>query len=191
MVDINFKKISVFLICSCFSISLFSQNNKHISDSLLLKKHNPRTATIMSLCLPGLGQVYNRKYWKVPLVYAGFAAFGYFFNINNLKYKDFRSAYQFASGDSANRILNNNSMGYYKKYSVDGLKQGKDYYKRNRDLCVLLFGVWYALNIVDASVDANLFNYDINEDISLQLKPVFSNYAGLSLTLHLGKRKLY
>lgn len=190
MFRIAIRKISLFILIISFSVQLFAQKSpsdsmqKSSTDSTFKFKHNPKKATLYSACVPGLGQIYNRRYWKVPLIYAGFAAFGYFIITNNIEYNNFKNAYLYASGDSTNRTLNNKSLQYYRKYSVDGLQQGKNYYKNNRDLSIILIFAWWALNIVDASVDANLFNYDISDDLSLHIKPSSSQFTGLSLILN-------
>ena len=190
MFCIVIRKISLFILIMSFSVQLFAQNNSSDStqtnstDSIFKYKHNPKKATLYSACVPGLGQIYNKRYWKVPLIYAGFAVFGYFIYSNNIEYNNFKNAYLYASGDSSHRTLNNQSLQYYHKYSVDGLQKGKDYYKSNRDLSIILIFAWWALNVVDATVDANLFNYDISDDLSLHIRPSSSQYTGLSLILN-------
>jgi len=155
--------------------SAFSQES--IKDSIQVKKpvveHSPRRATIYSAVLPGLGQIYNRKYWKVPLVVGGFATLGYFINFNNNEYTIYKQAY-------SDIIDNDPYTNSYLKLKVnpnllrpdrisnftDALRAQKDYWRRNRDLVVIGTAVFYALNIIDASVDAHFFNFDISDDLS-------------------------
>ena len=160
--------------------SAFGQETK--GDSIGTKKpkieHSPRRATIYSAVLPGLGQIYNRKYWKVPLVYGGFATLGYFINFNNEQYTTYRQAYSDIIDNDPNTIS-------YMKLNVNpnlkleanilnftsALKQQKDYWRRNRDLVVIGTVVFYALNIIDASVDANFFNFDISDELTINWVP--------------------
>ncbi len=144
--------------------------------------HSPRKATIYSAILPGLGQAYNRKYWKIPLIYAGFGAIGYFINWNNENYQLFRTGYKHLSDD------NPETQDYLKieavrrrNYDLDNPNQREDlkaalikqqdYYRRNRDLLIISFVGFYGLNIIDASVDAHLFDFDISDDLTMKWEP--------------------
>ena len=160
--------------------SAFSQ--KSDLDSIKIKKpvavHSPRRATIYSAVLPGLGQIYNRKYWKVPIVYGGFATLGYFINFNNELYTKYKQGYS----DIIDTDPNTNS---FKKLNVnpiffeadkisqltERLRLAKDGSRRNRDLVVIGTAVFYALNIIDASVDAHFFNFDISDDLTINWVP--------------------
>ncbi|HEX5001291.1 MAG TPA: DUF5683 domain-containing protein [Bacteroidia bacterium] len=151
-------------------------------DSLSLL-HSPKKASIYSAVLPGLGQAYNKKYWKIPLIYAGFAGMGYFIVTNNDKYKTYRTAYLNRVDDDPNT-----TDPYTEIYSDQDLITLKDYYRRNRDLAIICSGLWYVINILDASVDAHLFYFDVGDNLSLQLTPGLQYAegvnAGLSLSLH-------
>lgn len=147
--------------------------------------HSPRKAAIMSTVLPGLGQAYNRKYWKIPLVYGGFGAIGYFIRWNNRNYKTLRRAYiDFTDDDdSTTSYLDLEGAQYYQLDDPSGqsefknvLNKQQDYYRRNRDLLVIAFAGFYGLNIIDASVDAHLFNFDISEDLTFEWQPDMQNY---------------
>lgn len=144
--------------------------------------HSPRKATIYSAILPGLGQAYNKKYWKIPLIYAGFGTIGYFINWNNENYQLFKTGYQHLTDDDPE------TQDYLKieavrrnNYDVDNpthynnlrtaLQQQQDYYRRNRDLLFISFIAFYGLNIIDASVDAHLFDFDISDDLTLDWQP--------------------
>lgn len=153
-----------------------------------VKKHSAKKASIYSAVLPGLGQAYNHKYWKIPIVYAGFGAFAYFINQNYTEYQKFKEAYLWKiSGDTI--PIDNEYI--YKYQTSDQLKNGKNYYLRNFELTCIFTGVWYILNILDATVDAYLMDYDINEDLSVHLQPGFTGQtpapqqpiAGMTLTL--------
>ena len=131
-------------------------------------KHSTTKAAVFSAVLPGLGQAYNRKYWKIPIIYAGFAVFGYFAVTYNKEFQTFKEAYIYtANGDTS--YNNNPYIGG--KYTQAQLKDGMDFYERNRDLNLILGGLWYILNIMEAYVDAHFFNYDISDDISMHISP--------------------
>ena len=137
-------------------------------DSVNFKKHSPHKATIYSLVLPGLGQAYNKKYWKIPIIYAGFGAFYYFISLNDKEYRKYREAYYHSiTGDPTDPPVND----YEEKYDSDFLLSSKNYYRRNRDLTYILTGVWYLLNVVDAAVDAHLFTWEVDENLSLRIEP--------------------
>src|SRR5665647_3016182 len=149
-----------------------------IKDSITVKKtviiHSPRKATIYSAILPGLGQIYNRKYWKVPLVYGGFVTLGYFINFNNNQYTIYRQAYSdiIDNDPNTNSYLNlkvNPSFLQPDRITqfTDALRAQKDYWRRNRDLLVISTAVFYAVNIIDASVDAHFFSFEIGDDLTI------------------------
>ena len=151
------------------------------------KIHSVGKAAAYSAILPGLGQAYNRKYWKIPIIYAGFGLLGYFVVTNNTEYKDFKEAYVYVANADTFEIDN----PYIDKYNQSQLKEAMDYYRRNRDLSIILGGLWYTLNILEAYVDAHFFDYDISEDLTLSIRPstVFNPYtpvqpsAGFKLSL--------
>lgn len=144
--------------------------------------HSPKKATIMSAILPGLGQAYNKKYWKIPILYGGFAAAGYYLNDNLKNIDKYKKVYIAATDNDPNTV---NTTPYNPKQ----LDQLIDTYKQWRDLSYIAFVVIYALNIIDANVDAHLFYFDVSEDISLNWAPYLSPHrhqgVGLSLTLKL------
>jgi hypothetical protein len=139
-----------------------------VKDSIVKKPHSPTKAAIFSAVLPGLGQGYNRKYWKIPIVYAGFGVITYFIINNSRQYKDYKEAYTYvASGDSG--YIDNELVG---KYDEQQLLDGKNYYRRNMELTYIIGALWYVLNIIDASVDAHFFDYDVSEDLTIRLDPM-------------------
>jgi len=136
-----------------------------LEDSVL--RHSPVKATLLSTVLPGAGQFYNRKYWKIPVIYGAFAGLGYLVKFNNDRFQTYRSAYiQRSDGDPAT------VDPFVDRYSDDDLKVLRDFYRRNRDLSYIFAGLVYVLNIVDASVDAHLYYFDISDDLSLRHDPV-------------------
>ncbi len=146
------------------------------------KKHSPLKALWMSAVLPGLGQAYNKKYWKIPIVWAGFAGLGYGLYHTGSRFVAYRNAYRLQVDDrpetagSVNGISDPASLKFY-----------RDQNKRNLDITAIFTAVWYVLNLVDASVDAHLYHYDISDDLSMEWQPVLINsqHPGLGLSLHL------
>ena len=167
------KKICLFIFC--FSVIYFA-NSQDLTEPI----KSPGKAAILSSTLPGLGQIYNKKYWKVPIIYAGLLTSAYYINDNNIQYKRYKDAY-------LKRLDNNpDNDDFVGEYSSGDLLILKDFYRRNREISILCFVGTYIINVLDASVDAHLFDYDISEDISLQITPTSTaDFNGLSLTLNL------
>jgi hypothetical protein len=130
-------------------------------------EHSVRKAAIFSAVLPGLGQAYNKKYWKIPVIYAGFTVIGYFVVKNSNEYADFKEAYIYVANGDTTEINN----PYVTKYNQSQLKEAMDYYRRNRDLAYIIGALWYTLNILEAYVDAHFFDYDISDDLSMHVSP--------------------
>jgi hypothetical protein len=159
------------------------------SSKALKRKENKRaiTATVMSAILPGAGQVYNRKYWKVPVIYGAMAGLGYFFIQNQGKYKKYHTALLYRYDDDPNTVDD------LDKYTDENLITLKTQYRKYRDLSALGIAVVYVFNIIDANVDAHLYKFEqkISDDVSLRLKPYNSVciggrpqvYNGLTLQL--------
>lgn len=151
--------------------------------------HSPRKAALYSAVLPGLGQVYNREYWKVPLVYAALGITTGTFIINIKEYRRFRNAYRIRMDGNADTIDE-----FADRYRNDAsLKVYRDAYREYVDYSVLVFVLAYGLNIVDATVFAHLRNFDMSDDLSMKIVPtVIDNRAiGLSLKFNLGGKKKY
>lgn len=129
--------------------------------------HSVSKAAIYSAVLPGLGQAYNKKYWKIPVIYAGFGVIGYFVYSNNTEYKEFKEAYLYVANGQTEPTDN----PYVTKYTQDQLKEAMEFYRRNRDLSIIIGGLWYTLNILEAYVDAHFFDYDISEDLTMKISP--------------------
>ena len=158
--------------------TIVSELNEIEEDSVYYQ-HSPRKATIYAMILPGLGQAYNKKYWKIPIVYAGFGTLFYFIGFNDKEYKEYRKAYLHSltndglPEDSKEPPINE----YEELYETSFLLDAKNYYRRNRDLSYILTGVWYLLQMVDATVDAHLLTWEVGEDLSLDFQPVFDPYG--------------
>lgn len=140
-------------------------------------KPNPTTATWLALVIPGGGQIYNRKYWKLPIVYGGFVGCLYAYNWNSQMYKDYRQAYLdiMDSDPNSDSYKDFFRPGYdferNEAYLKEVFKKRKDRYRRWRDLSIFAFIGVYAVSVIDAYVDAQLASFDITEDINLTIEP--------------------
>lgn len=142
---------------------------------------NPTKATWLALVIPGGGQIYNRKYWKLPIVYGGFAGCAYALTWNGKMYKDYQAAYV----DAVNEKWDSSSItdllppGYIDRVShsqiTETLRKRKDTYRRWRDLSIFAFIGVYLISVVDAYVDAELSNFDIGPDLSMKVEPTIIN----------------
>lgn len=173
---------STFFLILFIATGFSAYGQEQVGDSAKVNRpkieHSPRKATLYSAVLPGLGQIYNRKYWKVPLVYGGFATFGYFINFNNEQYTIYRQAYSDIIDNDPNthsytKLKVNPSLLLEERRAnfTEALRNQKDYWRRNRDLVVISTVAFYALNIIDASVDANFFDFDISDDLTINWAP--------------------
>lgn len=132
---------------------------------------NPRKATILSAIIPGAGQIYNGKAWKVPILYAGFMTDIYFIGYNNKRYQTFRDAlFAFDDGET----------NQFPSLNRNALVRNVDYWRQNRDLTILLLLGIYALNLVDANVDAHLSGFDISDDLALKFEPNLGSFSANS-----------
>jgi hypothetical protein len=131
-------------------------------------------ATTLAMICPGAGQVFNKSYWRVPLVIGGFATTIYCIDWNNRGYERFQKAYRLkAAYDSDPESYPDGSLDEFGgRYSATFLKNLRNSYRRNRDLCIILTAGLYILQIIDAHVDAHLRDYDISRDLSVSLTPV-------------------
>lgn len=136
------------------------------------KLNRPTKAAIMSACLPGLGQIYNRKWWKVPIVYAGLGGIGYLSYSNYSEYRSYLHAYEFKTGDLPEGVtLSEYETNLANRYAEGQLQTYKESYRRDFELYTILTVAWYGLNIIDAVVDGHLYTYDISDDLSINVDP--------------------
>lgn len=140
-----------------------------LTDSILRKKHNPTTATLLSI-IPGGGQIYNRKWWKVPIIYACLGVSGYFIYDFAGKTTLYQKEYIYRMNGEISKL--NPNLASYADENVLALK---NYYRRNLEIAIGAMTVVYLLNLIDATVDAHLFYFDISDDLSLHIKPFFNN----------------
>lgn len=143
----------------------------------------PAKAAFYSAVLPGLGQVYNKRYWKIPLVYGGLGASIYFYDLNNKNFKRYRNAYK-------RRLAGfTNDEFQFVIFDNDRLIDGMNFYKKYRDQSMLFIIGTYFLNILDANIDAHLKQFNINQKLSLKpymdKNPVIADYHfGISLNFN-------
>jgi len=170
----NFLKYILLIFIILLVTSSYSQtNDTEIQDSIPI--HSPKKATLYSTFLPGLGQIYNKKYWKLPIVYAGFGVTGYFAFSNRTEYLKYKEAYLCSEKE-------NNEEGYTcdnpltDKYNTSDLKSITDYYRRNMELSFILMGAWYILQILDATVDAHLYYWNVDDNPTLKVEPVIQPF---------------
>lgn len=142
---------------------------------------NPNRAVWLALVIPGAGQIYNRKYWKLPLVYGGFVGCAYALSWNGQMYKDYSQAYLDIMDDDPNTKSyedflppSANISGQESRYQ-EIFRKRKDLYRRQRDLSIFCFIGVYLLSVIDAYVDAELSNFDISKDIGLKVEPAIFN----------------
>ena len=155
------KRKYLFFICTLISLSVSSQKTQ--------KEKSPKKAAIYSAVIPGAGQIYTKKYWKVPIIYGGLITSGYFIKDNQDNYTMYKEA-------ALTSIENNYEDQLDFTYSE--LITLKDHYRRNREISYFSFVGIYILNVIDASVNAHLFDFDFSDDISFNIRP----YSTLSNT---------
>lgn len=207
------KGFLVGLILAFFCFKLEAQEVSVPKDSLKIfvstqkKVLSPKKASIYAALFPGLGQIYNGKYWKLPIVYGGYVGIIYVLGWNNNNYNDYFDAYRtiarYTSVDQMSKAdkdyLNDLFKIPYWNLNINPsrfssfqtqLKSGKDYYRRNRDLSIIAIAALHVLSIIDASVDANLADFDINDNLSMHLFPMPTNIGngrqvmGISVALN-------
>lgn len=201
-----YQKITIFtiLLLLCF------QQNTTAQDTLSVIKPakaafsaDSQRATMLALTFPGFGQIYNRKYWKIPLVYAGFGGLAYAISYNSSLYNKYMKAYQdftddipetdsylnilsFAEPEDYDPVLfpgsyDESAAAWYRERM---LKQ-VDYNKKNRDLSYIGVALWYLITVLDANVDASLFNYDISDNLEFTVAPVQMPLSGAGIGLNI------
>ncbi len=152
-------------------------------------KPNPKRALWLALVLPGAGQIYNRKFWKLPIIYGGFIGCIYALSWNNMMYKDYSQAYLDIMDNDPGTASYNKFLHLGKVITKDNeekykeiFKSRKDKYRRWRDLSFFVMLGVYAVSVIDAYVDAELSVFDISKDLSLQVEPaVIPNHSGGSI----------
>ncbi|MFD1163766.1 DUF5683 domain-containing protein [Hwangdonia seohaensis] len=173
-----------FLLINCFSLLAQNKDDAERPEELpddvvvdsIIKIRNPinplspAKAAFYSAILPGLGQAYNKKYWKIPLVYAALGTGIYFYTTNNKEYNRYRDAYKSRLAGFTNDEFyfdaNGNQLST-PRVTDDGLRRAQKLFRRNKEISLLVTVGLYALNIIDANVDAHLLQYNVDENLSL------------------------
>ncbi|MDQ2720937.1 MAG: DUF5683 domain-containing protein [Bacteroidota bacterium] len=159
-----------------------SRKNLFAQDTAVKNKYNPRVATLRSLILPGWGQAYNKKYWKIPIIYGALGVTAGVFLYNLKTYKLLRQAVIYRSSGDTNQLPLVDPQ--FQGLTTESLRIYRNAYRQNIDYSVLVFLVFWGVNIVDATVDAHLKAFDVSPDIGMKIRPGFNyatNSAGLSL----------
>jgi len=205
------KSISLVILFLVFFSFCFSQQVDTLKktdavpakkvDSLIKVEHSPRKAAIRSAIIPGWGQIYNKKYWKLPIVYAALGITGYIFVDNIKTYKDLKFAYSAKYRASLPKYDSTSpypgpyqdSSDYskikprYMPISQESLRAGRNQFRQYIDYSAVFFILFWGLNVVDAVVDAHLKAFDVSPDLSLKIKPSYNPFAktaGLTLALN-------
>jgi Family of unknown function (DUF5683) len=173
--------LTTSVYCQTDSLNIQSKEDSISLSKALRKKRDPRRATLLSAVLPGAGQIYNRKYWKLPVLYGAAFAIGYYIKFNNDQYVLFRDSYINVKAGLPDH--------YRGTYSKEQLVQLREYWRRNRDLLIIISGFTYLLNIADAAVDAHLSSFDVSDDLSMKYRPVLymagsQPVIGIALAFH-------
>lgn len=206
--NLQILKVYIGLILTglCFSFlrteaQVITQPEDSINNSALPPPHtifkpNATRAILYSAIVPGLGQIYNRKYWKLPLVYGSFIGCAYAINWNNSQYTDYKEAFTgFEDADETTDLWKSYVPRSYPKnpdeWTIEqrnrfssALKSKKDYYRNYRDMSILITVAVYAVWIIDAYVDVQLFDFDVSPDLSMRVAPaVFEKTVATSRSM--------
>jgi hypothetical protein len=164
-----------FFLALCLSLFCISLDAQEVTApkgsapkkevSIERKPHSPLKAALFSTFIPGLGQIYNRKIWKVGILAAGAAGLYYGFDFNQSSYKLYKSELIRRQTDDPNLDPE------LERYSDSDLNELQDIHRRYRDMTVIGFALLYAINIVDAAVDAHLYDFNVNDNLSLRIRP--------------------
>jgi Family of unknown function (DUF5683) len=203
------QKQILIIVLLFFSVEIFAQQKdaipftaadtaakemKTTKDSVRKKKaadttHSPRKATIRSAIIPGWGQAYNKKYWKIPIVYGALGTAAGFFVYNYKEYVDARDAYRYMRDTfPANDVL---IKPKFRPVDPEGVRNYRNGVRQNVDYSVLAFLVLWGLNVVDATVDGHLKAFEVNENLSLKINPSFipqTKQANVAFVFTFGKK---
>jgi len=187
------QKIIIVLIMLffCLSVDLAAQDTTAVAGPVKRAfSPEPLKATMLAVAFPGLGQVYNRKYWKIPFVYAGFGGLAYSLGFNTTKYNEMMKAYQdftdkIPETASYLELIRGSEPSEYdpvlypdtydpsnQSWVEDNLLKAVDYYKKYRDLTYIGIAAWYLITVLDANVDASLANFDVTDNLDLEVTPL-------------------
>jgi hypothetical protein len=160
-----------------------SGKNALALDTAVRKKFNPKIATFRSAVIPGWGQAYNKKFWKIPIIYGALGTTTGVFLYNIKTYNILRKAVIYRAAKDSAAV-----DPEYQRYSTEALRGYRNVLRQNIDYSVLVFLVFWGLNVVDATVDAHLKAFDVSPDISMKVQPGFNystNSPGISFVFFL------
>lgn len=169
--------LGLFFLCFGIGEKCHAQDTLRLDSAPTVQSplpKSPKKATLLSALLPGAGQVYNGKAWKVPLIYGGIITDAYFIGFNNRRYNSFKDALS---------AFDEGVRNEFPSLNRDALVRNVDFWRRNRDICILLMGAIYALNIIDANVDAHLSGFEITDDLALKVEPHMERFSANNNTL--------
>lgn len=179
------KNLIIALFFLLFGMQLSAQEDSLLIDPQLVVEEpsykpydplSPARAAFYSAVLPGLGQAYNGKYWKVPIVYTALGVGIYFYFENDREYDRYRSAYKSRlAGNTDDEFYDENGQA---RVSTNGLIEAQRFYQRNKEVSIMVILGIYALNIIDANVDAHLQQFNISEDLSLKPNLDYDRFTG-------------
>jgi hypothetical protein len=197
-----YKKILLLLLIflCCWYSDINAQDTLSVADNgSRINKADPLKATMLAVAFPGLGQIYNRKYWKVPLVYAGFGGVIYSIHYNTSNYNTYLKAYQdftdkIPETASYLDLIKNADPATYdpvlypdsynpsnEEWYKERMLRGVDYYKKYRDLSYIGIAAWFLITVLDANVDASLSGFDVSDNLGLNIIPLSMPLYGQSL----------
>lgn len=148
--------------------TLFLESRDTVAIKSYAKRFNPRKAILYAAILPGMGQIYNKKYWKLPLVYGGFYAIGYYINTYNNLYSEYKGYLYF---NLENGLRGENDENPEIRRTTGQLRTFVDKLRRERDFMIILMAGMYLLQMVDAHVDAHLKEFDLNPNLQVSIEP--------------------
>lgn len=173
-------------VAMLLAIAAQAQSAKDTADNPLYigpgEVNRPTKAALLAAVFPGAGQAYNKRYWKLPFVYGGAVAFGLVIEFNHRNYIQFRNALVFATDNDPTT----QNLGRFANFPNDGLRRGRDYYRRTRDYAIILSTAFYGLVIVDAVVDAHLRSFDVSPDLTLDFRPSSEHLIANQRTIGVG-----
>lgn len=193
-INLSLKLIFIYLSILLFSFDILAQKDttariltQDTIQPVPAKVHSPRKAAFYSMALPGLGQAYNKKYWKIPIIYGLGGTLGYFIGFNNKLFVDLKVSVEA-------KLNQTPDLDPYPRLSLESAKLNRDFSKRNRDFLIILTVLLYGLNIADAVVDAHLKSFDVKDDLGFRIEPktqyVWNQpYTSLAFTIDINKKK--
>ncbi len=186
-----YKYLIILFLFAVTTTNLMAQTDGQIEvQGIQIEKqdtnHSPKLAAYLSLGLPGLGQAYNKKYWKIPIIYAGFTGLTYLIIDNHKNYIEFRDAYIARIEDTPG------NEDLLPQYTTENIRVLKNIYWKDRDFYIILTVGLYAIQVLDAVVDAHFFTYDMSNDLSIRIKPSIeptlgtyqTNATGIGISLN-------